>query len=150
MAIQGISLHDEAFLELHNGTIDWASGEVAAVLCADGYVPDTAHNNYEDLTHELDPAGDYAPQSVSGRSIARSGDKIIYDCDEIVFGQDVTLSARYLLFVRGAAAGLEATDRVIGVVDFGGTKSSVAGTDHSRFAFTPAATGVWNTDRGGV
>ncbi len=144
MAIQPLTLYNSAFEGLFDGTIGWVSEtNVAAVLCESDYGPSLTHSTYADLTHEVDDEGDYDPQKVDNRSIARVDDEVQFDSDPVNYGIDVTISAQYLVLVAGDPADLEGTDKLIGYVDFGETKSSTS----APFTFTPADSGWFRVSR---
>ena len=148
MAIQPMQLYNDAYEDLYIAqTLDWEGAtNVAAILCTNSYSINAFQGTYGDVTHECTDA-DYDPEPVADRVVDRDSDRIRYRHARIDWGSNVTISARYIVFVVGDPANLQAGDRVIGVVDLGETKSAVADTDNSTFAFTPALTGLWNVLR---
>ena len=148
MTINALRLHNEAYEELYVGqTLDWAGAtHIAAVLCLDAHAPSDLVSTYSDLTHECEDT-DYSPKAVPNRTVVRSNDQIRYGSDRVDWGSNVTISGRYIYLIVGDPANLQAGDRIIGHVDLGETKSAVADTDNSSFAFTPATSGWWNVDR---
>ena len=118
-------IYDSGLLGLADGSIDWDdASDVAAVLLDDSYSPDlSVHSTYGDLSGEIDDA-DYSPQAVTGRAITLNGGSVDYTSDDVVFGSDVSIGARYIVFVQGDPSNLSSGDPLISVQDFGEMVSS--------------------------
>lgn len=120
------SSYDNGKLGLANCSIDWANdANFAAVLLGDSYTPDlSTHSTYGDLTDEITDT-DYSPVAVANRAVTLEGDgSISYTSDPVSFGTDVSISARYMVFVNGDPSNLQAGDAILSLHDFEEVKSS--------------------------
>lgn len=123
--------------------IDWSDAtNITAVLLTGDYTPDAGHSTYENLTNEVQDE-DYDPQAVTGREITRESDDIRHKSDKVLFGEDVSITARYLVLVAGDPADLNNSDPLIGYVDFGEEKSST----NAEFSWNPADEGWWRVQK---
>lgn len=117
--------YTSGLLGLANGSIAFANDACYAILLGNGYTPDLAHDTYSDVSAQEIGDVDYNPVALSGKSVAVvTTDDILYDCDDISFGTDVTIGARYLAIVKGSAASPQAADPLIFYNDFGSVRSS--------------------------
>jgi hypothetical protein len=135
--------YNEGRLRVFDGTILWKSAPyITAVLLSDAYTPDVTHSVYADLTGELSTVlpSDYTPKAVTNRNVVRVGTDIRYTSNPIIWGMEVSISAKYLVLLLGEDTSLETSDPLIGYVDFGETRHSI----NSEFSFSPD-NNVWFT-----
>lgn len=123
----------ESLLTDNANQITWATDTVVAVLLGTGYTPDAAHSTYADISAQVITDGDYAPAVVSGKTSTLTADKILWDCDNISFGDPVTLTAKYVVLVKRAAGALAGTDRLIGYGDLNVGAGLTASSTNSVF-----------------
>jgi len=98
-------------------TSGMASVDVAVALLSADYTPDPTHSTWGDVSaHEIGDA-DYAQQSLPGASYGQASGTVTYDADPISFGDNVTITAKYAVFVRGTPGSLASGDTLIGYVD---------------------------------
>lgn len=143
MSVEPLVLYNSAFLGLHDRTINWKGTHMAAILCTEDYVPSLAHATYQDIINdgnEVATGGghDYEPKAVGTRDIIRNDDQIEWKSAAVEYGANVSISAQYLVLVEGNPADLQSTDKLIGYVDFGSTRTSTT----AAFSYTPDG-GVW-------
>jgi hypothetical protein len=108
----------EALLSDNAGHINWATDTIVAVLLGASYSPLATHTQYSDVSSHVIADAGYAPVVVSGKTSTRSGDKILWDCDDVNFGNTVTFAAvKYMALFKRAGGALAASDQFIGYVD---------------------------------
>lgn len=136
-------VYDNGFLGLLDGDIDWVTGPVTAVLLSSAYTPNiSTHSTYADLTNEItDP--DYAPVAIGSRAINLDGANVDYDGGNAEFGDPVTITARYMVFVAGTAGALAGTDRLISLHDI----ESDASSTNAVWRITAPAAGWFSVSR---
>ena len=102
------------FRNLLDGSIPFGTTACYAVL-VNGYTFDSAHTAYSDVSAtELDTAGDYAPVELTGKTVTLEGGQILFDCDNISFGTEVSIGpADGIVLLAGAAATPDAADPVL-------------------------------------
>lgn len=136
MAVSPFIFYNSGRLYTFDGTILWKTpGDIAAFLCNTAYAPLPTHTQYSDLTGHVarSTVTGYTPKSVTGRNVSTYGSSVLYTSNMVNYGTKVSISARYLVLVYGSPSAPLATDKLIGYVDFGGLKQSIA----SDFSFTP-------------
>lgn len=114
----------EALLTDNANQITWATDTVVAVLLGAGYTPSATHSTWADTSTQHVTGTNYAPIVVTGKTSARSGGTILWDCDDVNFGSNVTVTAKYVAFVKRAGGALTSTDQLIGYGDLDTTNTS--------------------------
>lgn len=138
MAASAFTFYGEAIERMAKGEIDWDGHTFKAILCTSSYTPDTdTHDDLADITNELS-GGDYARVTLSGITVTRSTTTITVDCDNISFGNPVTLTAKYLIVYDDT----HASDALIGYVDLDSGGGSVSSTA-ALFQYTVNASGLF-------
>jgi hypothetical protein len=144
MSVAAFQFYDNAFLKVFNGDIDWENDDITAVLVEDTYTPlASSHTEFGDIDEAAlatvsAGSGDYKITLTTPEvTLSDSGDEVEYSSAKVLFGSDVTISARYLVLVKGSAGSLGSSDLLIGWVDFGTTLTS----SNAEFSYTPADTG---------
>lgn len=122
----------EALTTDNANQINWASDTIVAVLLGAGYTPSATHSTYADISANVISDVGYAPVVLTNKTSVRTADKILWDCDDVSFGSNVSLTAKYVYFVKRAGGALTGTDQLIGYCDLnvgaGLTVSSVNST----------------------
>jgi len=140
MAAQAWQLYHNAILRTLNGGYDFDTHVFKCALLTAAHTPDLAvHDDLADVVaEEVAGGGDYARQAVGGITLVLAAGVATFDCNDIDFGDPVTITAKYAVIYDDthAADGLFAiTDLNLG----GGSVSSVAGpfllTIHSSGVF---------------
>lgn len=108
---------------------DWLSDDIRVRLHTASYVPDRAtHEFASDLTNELPTAGGYTAGgfALTGKTMTVDtvNHRVTFDADDAVWAA-ATLTARYASIVDAREAA-DANRELIGLIDFGENKSSVA------------------------
>jgi hypothetical protein len=107
----------EALTTDNANQINWASDTIVGVLVAAAHTPALTHSTYADISSNIITDAGYTPAVVSGKTSVRTADKVLWDCDNISFGDPVTLTAKYMYLVKRAGGSLTGTDQLIGYVD---------------------------------
>jgi hypothetical protein len=107
----------EALTTDNANQINWASDTIVGVLVAAAHTPTLTHSTYADISANVIADAGYAPAVVTNKTSVRTADKILWDCDNISFGDPVTLTAKYMYLVKRAGGSLTGTDQLIGYVD---------------------------------
>jgi hypothetical protein len=108
------NLYNSAIKDFLDGTQDWDTDAHRLVLLTSAYTPDASHDTYSDIsTHECsDP--DYTAQDMAGETVTIVGNESVCDANDVSFGSDVDITARYAAIVVGTVAGATGTDRLVG------------------------------------
>lgn len=121
-----------------NGTIDWDTDAITAVLCTASYTPAATHSTYSDVSATECADGDYAQQQVGTKTVSETGGTVTLDSADISFGNPVTITAKYLIFVKGTAASLIAGSELFGYVNLDTGGGSVSSTASEFTVTTPS------------
>lgn len=115
--------------------VDWANDTIVAVLLGNGYTPSLSHTTFADISsHQISDAG-YAPVVLTGKASTLTSGKVLWDCADISFGTNVSITAKYVAFVKRAGASLVASDRYLGYVDLDtASTSATVSSVNSNFA----------------
>lgn len=146
-----MALQHEAYkngvLGLANADIQWEKAvNVTAVLLDGSYTKNLdAHSTYGDISSAEITDVDYAPVPVNNRSVTLDGGNypIQYNSDSVIYGDDVTISAYFMVFVVGDPLALAAGDRIISIHTFNeeaGVPQQVSSTN-SDFKVNPSVGG---------
>lgn len=120
MAVGNFTLYNtgkEALLTDNANQITWASDTIVAVLLGAGYTPAATHSTWADVSAQHVTGTNYAPVALTNKTSTRSGGTILWDCDDINFGSNVTVTAKYVAIVKRAGGALTGTDQIIGYCD---------------------------------
>lgn len=120
MAVGTFTLYNtgkEALLTDNANQITWATDTIVAVLLGNGYTPAATHTQWSDVSTNHVTGTNYAPVALSGKTSTRSGGTILWDCDDINFGANVTVTAKYVAIVKRSGGALTTTDQLIGSCD---------------------------------
>lgn len=125
----------EALLADNANQIDWASNTIVAVLLGAGYTPLNTHSTYADVSgQEISDVG-YAPVVLTGKTSVNSAGTILWDCADINFGANVSLTAKYVAFLKQAGGALAPSDQLIGRCDLNtASGSATVSSVNSTFA----------------
>ena len=123
----------ESLLTDNANQITWATDTVVAVLLGTSYTPSASHVTYADISAHIITDPDYTPAVVTGKTSVLTVDKILWDCDNVSFGDPVSLTAKYVAFVKLAAGALAGTDRLIGHGDLNVGVGLTASSTNSVF-----------------
>ena len=109
-------------------------GQTKVNLLRPSYTPSLAHSTWADLSATQIADAGYAPVVLTGKTSVLSAGKVLWDCADINFGSNVTLTAKYVAIVKRAAGALAVTDRIIGYCDLNDTSgSATVGSINSTF-----------------
>lgn len=120
MAVGNFTLYNtgkESLLTDNVNQIDWAADTIVAVLLGTGYTPLTTHSTYADMSAQVIADAGYAPVVLTGKTSVNTAGTILWDCADISFGTNVSLTAKYVAIVKRAAGALAGSDRLIGYCD---------------------------------
>jgi hypothetical protein len=127
MAVGNYTLYNtgkEALLTDNANQITWASDTIVAVLLGNGYTPALTHSTYADISAHITTSPDYTPVVISGKTSARTGGTILWDCADVAYGNPVSITAKYIVFVKRAGGSLTSTDQLIGYCDLDNTNGT--------------------------
>lgn len=114
----------EALLSDNANQITWATDTVVAVLLGSGYTPALTHTTWADMSAQHVTGTNYAPVALANKTSVRTGGTILWDCDDINFGSNVTVTAKYIAIVKRAGGALAGTDQLIGYCDLDNTSGT--------------------------
>lgn len=102
--------YQPGFLSLLNGETAFSTDGVYAIL-VNGYTFSAAHNAYSQISGNELADVDYNPVALTGKSVAIDTNKIVYDSDDISFGDPVSIGpADGIVLLKGSAASPQAGD----------------------------------------
>lgn len=129
----------EALLADKANQINWETDAIVAVLLNASYTPNAAHTIFSDVSStQISDAG-YAPVVLSNKTVVRTNGTILWDCDDINFGSNVSITAKRIVLIKRAGASLVASDQLIGHCDLNTTSNSatVSSTNSNFVVNTP-------------
>lgn len=131
--LQVTNVGKEAVFTDNVNAVNWAADTFRAVLLSAAYTPSTAHALFSDVSaSEITDAG-YVRATLANKTSVRTADKILWDCDNISFGTNVTLSAKYCAIVHQAGGSLVSGDLLVGVIDLNVGAGLVASSSNASF-----------------
>ena len=143
MAVGNFTLYTsgkEALLADNAGSISWASDTIVCALVSNGYTPNVAHTVWSDVSTNHASGTNYSPVVLSGKTSALNSTKILWDCADIAFGSEVTVTAKYAVILKRAGGSLAGSDQLIGYVDLNNDSgSATVSSTASTFTITTAA-----------
>ncbi len=140
MAAGNFTFYNSGKLDIFDGTTDLDTDSVAVILLGSGYTPDVAaHASYSDVSANEIADADYTQQSLPTPAFSESAGTVTFDSGDISFGSNVSIEAKYAVFVKGTATSLVSGDPLIGYVDLdtSGTSATVSSTNSTFSVNTP-------------
>ena len=112
-----VTAYNSGLLTLTNGGTAFATDACYAIL-VNGYEFVDTHTAYSNVSaSQLAIEGDYAPEALENKSVAvvtGSPDKVVYDCNNISFGDPVSIGpADGVVILKGTAATPQAADALL-------------------------------------
>lgn len=149
MPVGTVQVYDTGLEELFENL--WEAGNHAFVLVNKTYTPSDTHTAYSNISaNVIAPSGTQsqgAPIAVGAKAVNRSGAQAQLDSNDADWGTSATITAKYLVCVRGNASSLplNATDRLVFWLDLDTTSStSSVSSNNSTFKVAPPTAG-WLT-----
>ena len=120
------NLYTSFFEAALGGEVDISdAGTIKVALFDDTFVFNPEDDAFADLSGECDDA-DYSQEAVSNPVITLNADnlpyQVNYDCDNVSFGTEVSISAYHAVFYDSA------NDKPLFYIDFGGEQEAENGT----------------------
>lgn len=123
MAAGTFQTYDEGKRQTISGEVQLGSDTLTMALLTDAYSPDTTTQaTFGDVSSDEVTDADYAQQTLSGISVTLSGSTVLFDADNVSFGSNVSIEAKYAVIMVGVG---DSTDPLIAYVDLN-TDSSTA------------------------
>lgn len=137
MAVGNFTLYNtgkEALLTDNVNQIAWATDTIVAVLLGAGYTPAATHSTWADVSAQHVTGTNYAPVLLANKTSVNNSGTILWDCDDIDFGNNVTVTGKYVAIVKRVGGSLASTDQLIGYCDLeNATTSSTVSSTNSVF-----------------
>jgi hypothetical protein len=134
------TLYNAGKLNLINAQMNLGTDTLKVALCTSSYVPNIdTHANLSDITNEVTGTG-YTAGGATLASVSTAQDSVndrAYLTAADTAWANSTLTARYAVLYK--STGSSATSKLIGYIDFGADKSTVADTFYIQW--TAAASG---------
>lgn len=127
MAVGNYNLYNsgkEALLTDNVNQIIWATDTIVAVLVDATYTPAATHSTWNDVLVHHSTGTNYDPVVVSGKTSVQTAGTILWDCADVDFGNTVTITTKYIVFLKRAAGALATSDQLIGWCDLDTTSGS--------------------------
>jgi hypothetical protein len=132
MAVGTFDLVGNAVENIFNGTIDLDTDTFAWVLLSATHTFSDAHAAWSEISANEIADGDYAEVALAGGVVTQITAGMKFDCNDVDFGNAVTIEAKWLYLIKGTAGALNGTDLIVGGMDLddtsgSATKASTAG-----------------------
>lgn len=105
-----------------SGEVQLGSETLTMVLMTAAYTPSVAQSTFANISANEVTDADYSPQALTGVSVTLSNNTVLFDADNVSFGTDVSIEAKYAVILAGTGSG---TDPLIAYVDLN-TESGTA------------------------
>ena len=114
----------EALLTDNANQVTWATDTIVAVLLGAAYTPAATHSTWADVSAQHVTGTNYTPVTLTNKTSTRTGGVILWDCDDLNFGSNVTVAAKYVAIVRRTGGALTTNDQLIGYCDLNTTSGT--------------------------
>lgn len=130
MAVGTFTFTDPGMLAFQQGVIDIDTDTIVGVLVLAAHTPSVVNDDiYSDISGNECADGDYAPVVVTGLAwTSPSSRNFKLDANVVDYGNNVTITAKYIYLVRRAGGGLVAGDLILGYMDLN-TSGSASSTN---------------------
>lgn len=119
------TLYNSAVRDFFDGPQDWDTDTHYAILLNDTYVPSLSHSTVADIVSAEVTDLNYNPTDMGGETVTVSGDTIVCDANDVLFGNPVTItSARYVVIAVGTAGTKGNPDLLVGFAPIGNASVS--------------------------
>lgn len=141
--------YDNFIKAVFSGELNYGANNIQALLLGNNYVPDrSAHKFLSDVvTYEVPATGGYARQPLTGKAVtveAGTGFTKI-TADNILFGENVTIRARYLVLFNATPSGTNA-QQLMFYVDLNSGGTEAVQSANSTFALDISPNGIYQID----
>lgn len=124
---------------------NWATDNHYAILVTAGYIFDQTDVTLADLSaYEIVDAG-YLPKNLLNETLTDVGSGVImYDCDDIAFGDPLTIAAAGCIILMGTVGAKSGADAVVAYSQLAGVLGTpeLVSVANSEFTVKIAVTGV--------
>ena len=138
MAAGNFTFYSAGKLAILNGSVDLDTDTIVMALLTSSYTPSADHSTWADLSDNEVADADYTQTALGSVTLTQSGGTVTYDCADVSFGSDVSITAKYAALVKGTAGSLTGTDVLIGYVDLDTGGGSVSSTNSVFSVNTPS------------
>lgn len=130
------AIYNPAKVSFLKGELTLVSGTIKAMLLTHSYTPniDTQQFVSDISANEVSTGGTgYTRQTLTTKAVVQdsSNDRAYFDADDIIINNTTIPDVRYIALFQDT--GSDATSRLIGYIDLGATKSTVAETFYLQF-----------------
>jgi len=111
------NLYNSGVLRLFNGTINYLSSTIKALVVNTGYTFNKGHNFVSDINGEVSGTG-YSRLALTGKSISlnSNANTVTFDCDDLVY-TGVTTSTAWDAVITFQDSGLDSTSPLLGYLE---------------------------------
>lgn len=132
MPAGNFTLYNSAKLNAMKQTLEGAT--LAMALLKPGYTPSATHSTWADVSAQEITDTDYEQQAVANGAFTEASGTVTFDTDDVSFGTDVSITAKYAVIVLGTAGSLQTTDKLVGYLDLNTTDgTSTASSTNGNF-----------------
>ncbi len=141
--------YDNFIKEVFSGALNYSTDNIQAMLLGNNYVPDRSSHKFlsDVVTYEVPATGGYARQVLSNKKVellSPSGFTKI-TADNILFGENVTIRARYLVLFNATPTGTNA-QQLMFYVDLNSGGTEAVQSANSTFALDISPNGIYQID----
>lgn len=117
MSVSPFFLQSSALAAILSNQINLVTDSFYAILCRGAETPSGTMSQYSHIQNEVPLSVNYARQPLASVTTVQSGKRVSWRSGNISFGNNVTLNAKYLFILKGAAGAPQATDMILGWQD---------------------------------
>ena len=129
MAAGAFQAYEKGLQAMLEQNADFEGATIKAALLVTAHTVDVVNDEFlSDVSADECADGDYARQTLTTCAITQSAGSVVFDCDNIDFGDTASISARYLVFF--VDTGTPTTSHLLFICDLntgGGNLTSVSG-----------------------
>lgn len=149
MTVGAFQLYEKAALKIAQNDLDFETDTITAALLVHGHTVDLTDEFVSEVTANECADADYARKTVGSKTLAIIGTgtaaaRVRLDCADVIFGPNVTIGARYLVFFKNT--GNDATSPLIGIVDLRTENDGNVQSNNDDFTYTVSASGLYEWD----
>ncbi len=144
MAAGPFDVYEIALNKILKADIDLNDDTYGAMLLLTAHTPNlSTHAFVTDIVGDECGDGDYARQAITGNAmLGPTAGESFFDCDNIDFGNSVTIGARYLVIYRNIGPDVDATSEVCFICDLNSPSGPDLESTAGNFDIAIAAAGV--------
>lgn len=113
MAAGNPQAYGQFLLNCLNNTSDWVNDNHYAILLTSSHTFTITHTTLADISaNEIADYDTSGPQDMTGEALSGAAGTVTFDADPVDFGNNVTITARYIAYLEGTVGAKSGTDKL--------------------------------------